>query len=87
MRRVYEPGSLMEAQMLVDMLASEGVQAYLSGGDLVGGMGDLPAMGLLSLNVDNDQAEHARQLIAEYNAALPLSGDDQPDSVPGILLC
>ena len=87
MRRIYEPESLIEAQMLVGMLASEGVQAYLSGGDLVGGMGELPAMGLLSLNVDNDQAEHARQLIAEYNTALPLPGDDLPDSFPGVLLC
>ncbi|WP_213875695.1 DUF2007 domain-containing protein [Pseudomonas sp. dw_358] len=87
MRRVYEPESLIEAQMLIGMLASEGVHAYLSGGDLMGGVGDLPALGLLSLNVDNDQADQARQLIAEYNAALPLSWDEQPDSFPGILLC
>lgn len=87
MRRVYEPESLIEAQMLIGMLASEGVQAYLCGGDLVGGVGDLPAMGLLSLNVDNDQADQARLLIAEYNAALPLSWDEPQDSFPGILLC
>jgi hypothetical protein len=87
MRRVYEPANLIEAQMLIGMLADEGIRAHLNGGDLVGGMGDLPVMGLLSLNVENDQAEHARRLIAEYNAASPLSGDEPPDSFAGVLLC
>jgi len=86
MQRVYEPASLMEAQLLLGMLRSEGVLAHLAGADLMGGMGDLPAMGLLSLNVDNDQADYARHLIAEYNAALPVPGDE-PDPVPGVLLC
>ena len=87
MRRVYEPESLIEAQMLIGMLESEGITAHLSGADLMGGVGDLPALGLLSLNVDNSRADEARRLIAEYNAALPLSGDDPPDSFPGVLLC
>ena len=87
MRRVYEPANLIEAQMLIGMLAGEGIRAHLNGGDLVGGMGDLPVMGLLSLNVENDQADQARRLIAEYNAALPLSGDEPPDSFAGVLLC
>lgn len=86
MQRIYEPESLLEAQMLLAMLESEGVLAHLAGRDLVGGMGELPALGLLSLNVDNDQADYARQLIAEYNAALPLSGDE-PDDFSGVLLC
>lgn len=86
MQRIYEPESLLEAQMLLAMLESEGVLAYLAGRDLVGGMGELPALGLLSLNVDNDQADYARQLIAEYNAALPLSSDE-PDDFSGVLLC
>jgi hypothetical protein len=40
----------------------------------------------LGLSVDNDQAEQARLLIAEYNAALPLSGDE-PDNFPDVLEC
>ena len=86
MQRIYEPGSLLEAQMLLGMLESEGIVAHLAGRDLVGGMGELPAMGLLGVLVDNDQADYARQLIGEYNAALPMPGEE-PDSVPGVLLC
>lgn len=86
MQRIYEPASLLEAQMLLGMLENEGVGAHLAGRDLVGGMGDLPAMGLLGLLVADEQADYARQLIGEYNSALPMSGDE-PDSFPGVLLC
>lgn len=86
MERIYEPENLLEAELLLGMLASEGVEAYLAGRDLVGGVGELPPLGLLSLTVENDQADYARQLIAEYNAALPLPGEE-PDSFPGTLVC
>ncbi|MDE1165034.1 MAG: DUF2007 domain-containing protein [Pseudomonas sp.] len=86
MQRIYDPESLMEAEMLLGMLDSEGIVAHLVGRDLVGGIGDLPAIGLLGLTVANDQAGYARQLIAEYNAALPMPGEE-PDSFPGTLVC
>ncbi|MDR8367647.1 putative signal transducing protein [Pseudomonas sp. JL3] len=86
MQRIYEPENLMEGELLLSMLASEGVEAHLMGRDLIGGTGELPMSGLLGLSVDNDQAEYARELIAAYNAALPLSGDE-PDSFPGTLVC
>ena len=47
MQRIYEPENLLEGQMLVDMLASEGVEAHLLGQHLVGAVGELPACGLL----------------------------------------
>lgn len=86
MRRIYEPESLLEAEMLLSMLASEGIDAYLSGRHLVGGVGELPALGLLALLVEDQQAEQARALIGEYNAALVLPAEE-PDSYPGSLLC
>lgn len=33
MQRIYEPESLLEAEMLAGMLASEGVEAHLVGRD------------------------------------------------------
>lgn len=86
MQRVYEPRDLLEGEMLLGMLASEGVDAHLIGGHLLGAVGELPALGLLGLLVDNEDAEHARRLIAAYNAAAPLPGDE-PDGHPGVLLC
>lgn len=86
MQKVYEPENLMEGELLLGMLASEGVAAHLTGRHLLGGVGELPVFGLLGLSVDNDQAEQARQLIAAYNAALPVSGD-LPDNYPDVLVC
>jgi hypothetical protein len=86
MQKVYEPENLMEGELLQGMLASEGVAAHLTGRHLLGGVGELPMFGLLGLSVDNDQAEQARQLIAAYNAALPVSGD-LPDNYPDVLVC
>lgn len=86
MQRIYEPQDLMEAELLTSMLASEGVEAHVTGGHLLGAAGDLPAMGLLGLMVPNQQAEHARELITAYNAAQPLPGDE-PESFSGVLLC
>jgi hypothetical protein len=86
MQKIYEPENLMEGELLQGMLASEGVAAHLTGRHLLGGVGELPVFGLLGLSVDNDQAEQARQLIAAYNAALPVSGD-LPDNYPDVLVC
>ena len=86
MQRIYEPENLMEGELLQGMLASEGVEAHLVGRDLLGATGELPIYGLLGLGVENDQAQYARELIAAYNAALPLPGDE-PDSFPGVLVC
>jgi hypothetical protein len=86
MQKVYEPENLMEGELLQGMLASEGVEAHLTGRHLLGGIGELPVFGLLGLSVDNDQAEQARALITAYNAALPMSGEE-PDNYPDVLVC
>ena len=86
MQRIYEPQDLLEAELLLRMLASEGVEAHLAGRHLLGAVGELPALGLLGLLVEDEEVERARRLIAAYNAAAPLPGEG-PDGVPGVLLC
>ncbi|WP_017937242.1 DUF2007 domain-containing protein [Zestomonas thermotolerans] len=86
MQRIYEPQDLLEAEMLLGMLASEGIEAYLAGRHLLGAIGEVPVHGLLGLLVDDREAERARQLISAYNAAQPLPGEE-PDGGPGVLLC
>ncbi|UVL62420.1 DUF2007 domain-containing protein [Pseudomonas sp. B21-032] len=86
MQRIYDPESLLEAQMLIGMLASEGITVHLVGRDLMGAMGDLPMHGLLGLAVADEQAACARELIAAYNSAQPLAGDE-PEIIPGTLIC
>ncbi|MDO8332795.1 MAG: DUF2007 domain-containing protein [Pseudomonas sp.] len=86
MLRIYEPADLLEAELLVAMLASEGVTAHLSGQHLLGAVGELPVSGLLGLLVADVQAERAQQLITGYNAAQPLDFEP-PTDFSGELLC
>ena len=86
MRRIYEPGSLHEGELLLAVLASEGISGFLAGRHLLGGIGDLPAAGLLGLLVEDEEAQRAQALIAAYNAATPLPGED-PSPEQGILVC
>ncbi len=90
MQRIHEPADLMEAQMLMSMLRSEGIEVFLQGADLVGGMGELPALGLLGLMVSDAQAQEARELISSYQQATPLvdgTTEPQPGVRHGILEC
>ncbi|MBG4622764.1 DUF2007 domain-containing protein [Pseudomonas aeruginosa] len=87
MQRVYEPADLLEAEMLVGMLASEGIAAHVSGRHLVGAIGELPPGGLLAVLVADEQTERARELIVAYNAAAPLAEEPPEPCGPGSLLC
>lgn len=78
MQKIYEPFDLWQAQMLVSMLASEGIDAHLQGAHLIGAMGELPALGLLALWVVDTEAERALQLIESYEQAEPLLEGDEP---------
>lgn len=86
MQRIYEPRDLLEAEMLRGMLAGEGIEVFLAGTHLIGALGELPVAGLLSLMVEDRQADRARQLIAAYNGAELLPGEE-PESYPGELIC
>lgn len=90
MQRIHEPADLMEAQMLISMLHSEGIAVYLQGADLVGGMGELPALGLLGLMVGDEDALRARELIISYQQATPVAEgakDVQSGFRQGVLEC
>lgn len=90
MQRIHEPADLMEAQLLISMLRSEGIDVYLQGADLVGGMGELPALGLLGLMVEDEHAQLARELINGYQQATPIvDGGPEPQQMTtrGILEC
>ena len=90
MQRIHEPTDLMEAQMLISMLRGEGIEVYLQGENLVGGMGELPALGLLGLMVADEHAQLARELIGSYQQATPVvegTADAQHIIKRGVLEC
>jgi hypothetical protein len=68
MASVYEASDTIEAQLLVDFLASEGIAARIEGEYLQGAIGELPASGLVRVSVDDMDQSQTRELIARWKA-------------------
>ncbi len=78
MIKVYSPEHLIEAQCLKDMLETRRIYCHIAGAALAGAIGELPAIGLLGLYVNDDDAGLAKELIDEYLQADPVLELDVP---------
>ncbi|HEY9194128.1 MAG TPA: DUF2007 domain-containing protein [Methyloversatilis sp.] len=74
MRTLYEAANGVDARLLHDLLAQEGVPALVCGEFLQGGIGELPAAGLVRLMVDERDYAAGRALIARWESG-PACGD------------
>lgn len=63
---IYEANNTIEANILKGRLAQEGISAFIAGEYLQGGMGELPALGLIRVMVDEIYENRARTLIAAW---------------------
>ncbi len=68
---VFHPLNSIEAHLVKIMLAEEGIEARVLGDYLQGGVGELPALGTLAVQVPEDQAEKARKLIEAWRNQPP----------------
>lgn len=67
-KKVYDASNAIEAHMLCDLLMQQGIQACIEGEHLQGGIGDLPAMGLVRVVVSEEQFAAAIKLVTEWEA-------------------
>ena len=65
---VYRGSDDFEAQLLKGLMEQQGLQVFLQGAALQGGMGDLPALGHLSITVNDADQQRAEEIIAAYEA-------------------
>ena len=65
---VYRGSDYFEAQLLKGLMEQQGLQVFLQGAALQGGMGDLPALGHLSIIVNDADQQRAEEIIAAYEA-------------------
>lgn len=74
---VYQGSDYFEAQLLKGLMEQEGLQVFLQGAALQGGLGDLPALGHLSITVNDADQQRAEEIIAAYEKGdYSLDGDD-----------
>jgi hypothetical protein len=71
----------IEANLLLGLLHQQGLQAWLLGEQLLGGVGELPALGLLRLVVDEVDLPVAEALLRDWETATPLP-EPEPDWAP-----
>lgn len=63
---VFTAKDSIEANIVKGMLEANGIEAYITGEYLQGGIGELPAMGLIDVHVDEQNREQALKLINDY---------------------
>jgi len=77
MRNLYEATNAIEANLLKGLLEREGIETFVNGEYLTGGIGELPVAGLVTLSVEEDDVQQALQIIEAYEAGeYALSDDD-----------
>lgn len=76
MKAVYDADNLIDAYLVRHALEAAGIPVHIRGETLVGGIGELPAYGLVAVCVPQSAFPQARELIA----GLPLLAGDA-DSV------
>ena len=75
MKQAYQAANSIDAQLVVDLLASEGIGAFVQGQFLSGGVGELPAGELMRVWVGDDDLERARAFIASRTGQYQLAED------------
>jgi hypothetical protein len=75
MKQLHQASSMLEGQMLQDLLQQEGVACFLGGSYLQGAIGELPANGLIRLFVEVDDWGRADRILKSWMAAPPLPED------------
>ena len=61
MKRVFQAANAIEAHMILHLLQQSGIPGHVEGEYLQGGIGELPAAGLVNVVVADEQAERAHQ--------------------------
>lgn len=66
MIEVYRGSDYFEAQLLKGLMEQDGLQVFLHGAALQGGLGEVPAIGQLSITVNDADEGVAREIIQAF---------------------
>jgi Putative prokaryotic signal transducing protein len=67
MQRIYTASNIIEASIVKGLLEQCGVDAYISGFYLQGGIGEIPVSGTASVWVSDEKTLEAREIIRQYD--------------------
>lgn len=76
---VFRGGDYVQAQLVAGLLREAGIEVFLQGAYLQGGLGDLPATGHLAIFVDESDRTTAEGIIKAYERGeLSIDEDSEP---------
>lgn len=73
---IYKAGDIGEAHIVAGMLNARGIEAFVGGHYLQGGMGELPVMNLIDVRVADEDVVAAQEVICEYEGTKYRSQND-----------
>lgn len=77
---IYNARDTTEAHIIRGMLEAHGIEAYVNGYYLQGGIGELAAHDFASVSVTENDADHAQKLVKEYDSGTLVRGaPDEPE--------
>ena len=82
MKILYQAANLIEAHMIVHLLEQQRLHGRVDGEYLQGGIGELPAAGMIRVMVAEQDFEAAQELIRQWDAAQPASEPAVPSTAP-----
>ncbi|HZW13448.1 MAG TPA: DUF2007 domain-containing protein [Noviherbaspirillum sp.] len=69
MKKLYEASNSVEAHMILNLLEQQGLSGRVDGEYLQGGIGDLPATGLVKVMVADHDYDAAKEIVDKWDAA------------------
>ncbi|MBD3610202.1 MAG: DUF2007 domain-containing protein [Gammaproteobacteria bacterium] len=68
LQRIYEARDTIEASLIKGLLEQEGIESWIDGQYLQGGIGELPAFGIVGISVEVDDVSTALKIVSDYDA-------------------
>ena len=77
---VYEANSAIDANIVQDILAMDGINSHVMGGLLQGGVGELQPFGLIKVMAADEDFDAARKIIVEWEEEMVEPEDNRMDN-------
>ena len=82
MKTLYQASNALEAHMILNLLEIEGISGRIDGEFLQGGVGELPAAGLVRVMVAEEDYQAAKEIVNRWEAAQPPQSTYAPSVEP-----
>ncbi len=74
---IYNASNSIEAYLIKNLLEQQEIAAYVFGDYLQGGVGEIPAIGLVTVNVSDSDYTKAKEIVAEWDANTVIENIDE----------